>query len=71
MISAINGYQEQVILDSYAVGPQPRIDSGIYPMDEVTPENENDRILREKFKKWRNVYPGMVLRADTLLSKAE
>ena len=40
-------------------------------MDEIIPENENDKILREKFKKWKNVYPGKVLRADTLLSKAE
>ena len=71
MLSAINGFQEQVILDSYAVGPQVRIDPAIHPFDEVIPENENDRILREKFKKWRNVFPGMVSRADTLLSKAE
>ena len=73
MISAINGYQEQAILfDSHLnAGAVPRIDGGFSPFGNIMPENENDKILREKFANWKKVFPQKVLRADALLSKAE
>ena len=72
MISAIDGYQEQAILDSFGIA-QPIPDIRILPTDTYVPQNSNDRdrIINKMLFEWTRAFPQKVNRADVLLTKYE